>query len=572
MTETSDLPEALTARHAVFPASFAQQRLWFLDQYAPGLGLYNLAAAWHVRGALDPDALARSLQAMVDRHEALRTKFGLRDEMPVQIIAEHLPFKLSLTELPADGDAWALARAHLEAEAARPFELALGPLFRAELVRMDPREHILMLNVHHIVFDGWSMGVLLRELGALYESFTSGHTPTEEGQPIQYADYSVWQREQIQGAAMERKLGFWKRYLEGADSRLDLAADHSRDGAITYRGGSVPIEIGVETRQRLRALCAQERVTPFMALAAAFLVFLHRESRQEEVCVGYPAAGRTHSDFGGLIGFFVNTLVLRSRLSPRETFLSRVESVRESVLESSEHQDLPFELLVDLADRRRSLGHSPLFQAMLVLDDTRDVTLALGRLETEPLRIERRFSKFDITLELSQRGGRLLGELEYSRDLFEAATARRMAADFCALLDELLADPSAPLRLPGAKQPESLAEPAAETRPNDRLSVASDEEHARLHRAISAIWAEELGIAAIAPTANFFNFGGNSIRALKVINRIRGQLGIDIPLRSLFQFQTLDKFCDSVAQADHPKRRNYQPIAAVARSVSNKVR
>ena len=304
------------------PLSFSQQRLWFLDQLEPGSAVYNVPGALRLRGSLDVGALEQSLHEIVRRHEALRTTFSMVEGEPVQVISPSVsvPFHvMDLTEYP-ESEREEEARRLASEEARRPFDLTQGPLLRSTLIRLDKEDQILALTLHHIVSDGWSMGVLHRELSVLYRAFTNNETSPLADLPIQYPDFAVWQRERLKGAELERQLSYWKEQLEGPPGVLNLPTDRPRPAVQTYRGARRSFELSKELTERLKALSRREGVTIFMTLLAAFQTLLYRYTRQEDVVVGSPIANRNRTEIEGLIGFFVNTLVLRTDLSGNPSF------------------------------------------------------------------------------------------------------------------------------------------------------------------------------------------------------------------------------------------------------------
>src|SRR5215217_1019388 len=348
------------------PLSFAQERLWFVDRLEPGSAVYNIPVEWRLGGALDEAALERALGEIVRRHEALRTTFREVDGSPVQVIAPFGGFTLRLDDLSglADADREVEVRRRAGEEAARPFDLSAGPLFRAALLRLGEEDHVLLLSMHHIVSDGWSTGVLFRELSALYAAYLAGRESPLPELPVQYADYAVWQREQLAGEVLDRQLAYWKERLAGAPELLELPTDHPRPAVQTYRGATVLVELSLQLLERLQALGQSEGATLYMVLLGAFQVLLGKYAGSEDVVVGTPIAGRTRRETEELIGFFVNTLVLRTDLSGNPSFRETLRRVREVTLGAYAHQEVPFEKLVAELQPERSLSHSPLFQVM----------------------------------------------------------------------------------------------------------------------------------------------------------------------------------------------------------------
>ncbi|NPC86979.1 AMP-binding protein, partial [Pyxidicoccus fallax] len=428
---------------APLPLSFAQQRLWFLEQLQPGTALYNVPVAVRLRGALDVSVLERVFNELLHRHEPLRTTFRLEAEDSVQVIARTAGLRLAvvdLTVLPAarrEEEALRLANA----EARRPFDLERGPLLRATLLKLDAQEHVLLLTMHHIVSDGWSMGVLVREVGLLYAAFCEGQPSPLPALTVQYADYAMWQREWLQGKELERHLSFWKEQLAGAALALELPTDRPRPPEQTFRGATLPVKLPRELSEALKALCQREGVTPFMLLLAAFQVVLHRYSGQEAFCIGTPMAGRDQAQLEGLIGFFVNTLALRTRLEGNPTFRELLGRVKESAIRSFAHQHLPFEKLVEELQPERDLGRAPIFQVLFAFQNTPSSELNPAGLSLSPIGVDTNVSKFELELVLGETPDGVLGGFTYNTDLFDAATISRMAEHLQVMLEAAVARP-----------------------------------------------------------------------------------------------------------------------------------
>jgi amino acid adenylation domain-containing protein len=429
-------------RDRPLPLSFAQERLWFLDRLEPGNTTYNLSAALRLGGVLDPAALERALGEIVRRHDALRTTFAEADGSPVQVISPFGGFTLPVEDLSdlGDADRQAAARRRTGEEAARPFDLAAGPLFRATLLRLGEEEHVLLLSMHHIVSDGWSMGVFARELSALYGAYREGGESPLPELAVQYADYAVWQREQLAGEVLDRQLAYWTERLSGAPELLELPTDHPRPPVQTYRGATVPVALSGELLERLQALGRSEGATLYMTLLAAFQVLLGRYGGSEDVVVGSPIAGRTRGEVEALIGFFVNTLVVRTDLSGDPSFRETLRRVREATLGAYAHQDVPFEKLVVELQPERSLSHSPLFQVLFALQNAGGGGTTLAGLQTSGAGQGMEAAKFDLSLELVASPQGLRGGLNYSTDLFERGTVERMLGHLERVLEQVAAD------------------------------------------------------------------------------------------------------------------------------------
>ncbi len=432
------------------PVSFAQQRLWFIDQLQPGGSAYNIPTALRLRGPLDVMAMEQAFTSLVERHESLRTTFDVRDGEPVQVIhaLPHFPLPVvDLSTLPPE-ECEAEARRLATHEAQRPFDLARGPVFRALLLRLGEQDHVLIGTMHHIVSDGWSMGVLVRELTALYAAHATGQEARLPALPMQYADFAAWQRSWLQGEALERQLGYWRQQLSGAVPVLELPTGKPRPALQSHRGAWQPVLLPASVTEALLALCQHEGTTPFMVLLAIWQVLLSRYSGQDDISVGSPIAGRTRAETEGLIGFFANTLVLRTHVRPEATFRELLAQVRATTLGAYEHQDVPFEKLVEELRPQRSLSHSPLFQVMLAFQNapTSSMELKGGAEGGTPLNVESfesgmQATKFDLTLSLSQRPDGLGGTLSYRTDLFEQSTILRMVEHLGTLMKSAVSAP-----------------------------------------------------------------------------------------------------------------------------------
>ncbi|HEX4496054.1 MAG TPA: non-ribosomal peptide synthase/polyketide synthase [Thermoanaerobaculia bacterium] len=433
-------PIERTERGGELPLSFAQERLWFLDQLEPGSAAYNLPGAVRLEGRLAPAVLARTLSEIVRRHEALRTRFVAQGGLPAQVVAAPSPVPLPMVDLSALPAAEAEARRLAGEEAQRPFDLGRGPLLRTTLLRLGAASWICLLTQHHIISDGGSIAVLAGEISTLYAAFLAGGPSPLADPPVQYGDYAVWQRRWLTGEALAGELAWWREHLSGASTVLELPTDHPRPAVASSLGGRERLEIPAD----LRGLSRREGATLYMTLLAGFGLLLSRYADQPELLVGSPVAGRSRRELEGLIGFFVNTLVLRVRLTDgptgEPTFRELLARAREETLAALAHQDLPFERLVEELAPERSLDRGPLFQVMLAVEETspelRAAELTLRRLE-----LEGETAKFDLTLEVAPAGEGLAGWIEYRRDLFEPATARRLAGHLGTLLAAAVATP-----------------------------------------------------------------------------------------------------------------------------------
>jgi amino acid adenylation domain-containing protein len=429
------------------PLSFAQQRLWFLEQM--GYSNYFVSATSRLTGVLDVRAIERSLNEIVQRHEALRTTFTTIDGQPMQIIAPRLPLMLPLLDLgQLTSDERAAEATRLRNEALRPFNLERGPLLRASLLRLAEDEHLLLLTMHHIVSDGWSLGVLFSELATLYEGFVKGETSSLPELPLQYADFAVWQRRWLSGEILERQLAYWKEQLSDTPPVLDLPTDLPRPPIPTIAGSFLIWELSKELTEALKNLSREEGVSLYMTLLAAFKILLARYTGQDEVVVGTPIANRNRIEIENLIGFFVNTLVLRTDLSGNPSFKELLKRIREVTLGAFAHQDMPFEKLVEELQPERDITRTPFFQVMFSLQNAPLPPLKLSQVTMTLLEDETiTTSQFDLTFDSTERSdGSMECLLEYSTDIFERATVQRMMNHYTKLLENVVANPQLRIR------------------------------------------------------------------------------------------------------------------------------
>ncbi|MDF5712391.1 MAG: amino acid adenylation domain-containing protein [Rhizonema sp. NSF051] len=425
------------------PLSFAQRRLCFLDQLHPNSFLYNLPSAVHLKGWLNVSVFSQSLNEIVRRHEALRTTFTTVAGQLVQAIAPTLTLTFpvvdlqKLSELERETEVQQLTIA----EAQQPFNLTQGPLLRATLLQLDEAEHIVLLTMHHIVSDGWSIGVFIQELAAVYEAFFSGKPSPLPELSIQYADFAVWQQQWLTGEVLEAQINYWKQQLAGAPPLLELPTDRPRPPVESFQGGSWLFQINPALTEKLNVLSQNSGATLFMTLEAAFAILLSRYSGQKDILIGSPVANRNRREIEPLIGFFVNTLVLRTNFKGNPTFGELLTRVQEMALGAYAHQDLPFEQLVEELQPQRSLSHAPLFQVIFVLQNTPMSALELPGLILSPLLNESRTAKCDLTLSMIETAQGIVGNLEYNTDLFEPSTISRMAGHLQTLLCGIVANP-----------------------------------------------------------------------------------------------------------------------------------
>jgi amino acid adenylation domain-containing protein len=430
-------------RAGFLPLSFAQQRLWFIDQLEPGNPSYNMPCAVRLTGALNLTALEQSLNQIIRRHESLRTTFASVEGQPVQVIEPALPLTLPVIDLSAyaEPEREEQIRKLATEQALRPFDLARGPLFRVCLLRLSEREHIALFTLHHIICDEWSLGVLVRELAALYKAFLQNQPSPLAELPIQYADFAYWQREWLHGEVLETQLAYWRQELGGNLPVLKLPFDRPRPRVQTHQGALHAFGLSAQVSAALKGLSRQEGATLFMTLLAALQTLLHRSCGEDEIVVGTDVANRNRLETEGLIGFFVNHLVLRARLGGNPTFRQLLRQVREVTLGAYAHQDLPFDKLVGALQPERSVSRMPLFQVLFVFGNPTMPSLELPGVSLTPVRSDLILSKYDLTLFLSEREQGISGAWRYSTELFEAQTIARLADRFKTLLGDIVANP-----------------------------------------------------------------------------------------------------------------------------------
>ncbi len=435
-------------REGDIPLSFAQQRLWFLDQLAPDNSFYNLPTAMRLVGPLNIDVLKRTLQEIIRRHEILRTTFIYKDEQPVQVIEDISPFELEITDLSSlpEDNRNTTAKDLAESEAREPFDLESGPLFRVKLLKMAPDEHIILYTMHHIISDGWSVNVLMREVAALYESFSKGMPSPFPELAIQFADYAIWQRQWLTEDVLQKQLEYWKETIGPNPPVLQLPFDQPRPPVQTFNGATLDGRVPGELLEKFKQMGLEQGTTLFMTLLSVFQTLMYRYSNQTEFLVGSPFASRNQMETEALIGFFVNTLVFKADFTDNPDFYSLLAQVRELTLGAFAHQDLPFEQLVDAIQPERDMSHSPLFQVMFVLQNTPPPKGAnLNELRIEPVEAKDTSAKFDLSLVMAETETGLLLEFEYNTDLFREETIIRMRDALLVLMEAISQNPQKPV-------------------------------------------------------------------------------------------------------------------------------
>lgn len=492
------------ARSRVLPLALSQQRLWFLEQLVPGRSVYNIPMALWLSGPLDVAAFERALSVVVQRHETLRTTFSLRNGDPVQVISPTGDVRVSVVDLTAfaadEREAQALRIANEEAR--RPFDLGQGPLLRASLLDLGGDRRLFVLVMHHIVSEAWSVALLLDEVSALYPACANGLPSPLPDLPLQYGDFASWQRDRAAGEGAHEDLKYWRARLSGAPPLLELPTDRPRPAMQSYRGAWTSLQIGQRTTQALHAFSRREGVTPFMSLLAAYGVLLHRYSGATDIVVGAPVAGRNRAETEKIIGFFVNTLPLRIDMSGDPTFRELVDRVKEVCVGAFEHQDLPFERLVEELQPGRSLRHAPVFQVMFALQNAPPPSLRLPHVVTEPplgaAKVHNGGAKVDLSFFITETGGELSTGFEYSSDLFDAGTVAGMLESFRELLDSALSDADRrigvlPLLTADQRRQVLVEWNATGTAfPRDRsISELFDSQAARTPDAVAAVFGDE---------------------------------------------------------------------------------
>ncbi|MGS0897609.1 amino acid adenylation domain-containing protein, partial [Burkholderia stagnalis] len=429
------------------PLSFAQQRLWFLDRLDKrASAAYRIPVGVRLSGVLDVEALGRALDRIVERHAVLRTRLVATDGVPEQRIDAHACFALTVHDLTALPDPERGVSAHAEAEAGEPFDFSTGPLVRGRLLRLGEREHVLLVTMHHIVSDGWSMSVLVRELGALYRAFRDGRADPLAPLAIQYADYAAWQRRWLAGDVLQRQLTYWKTTLQGAPELTTLPPDRARPAAQGYAGERIGVRLDAALGGRVRAFARQQGTTVFNVMLAAWAALVGRLSGQDDVVIGTPVANRMRSEVEPLIGFFVNTLALRIDLSGRPDAAELVKRVHDATLAAQANQDVPFDQVIEAINPSRSMAHAPLFQTMLVWQNTEPVDLDLGDVTLQGIAADDDHAQFDVTLALGETGDGIAGSLTFAVSLYERASVERYLGYFTTLLDAMATDANRPVR------------------------------------------------------------------------------------------------------------------------------
>ncbi|MEK7990858.1 MAG: condensation domain-containing protein, partial [Thiotrichaceae bacterium] len=442
--QTAEQTIEIIDRSQPLPLSFAQERLWFIDQYEQDNATYNMPAALQLDGILNIDVLQKATTHIVQRHEVLRTRFlteaGIARQEIINIDKVDIPIEdLQYLSKTAKTDKISQLA---NVEAAKAFNLATDIPLRMTLLKCTPQQHILLITLHHIAADGWSVGILIKELSSLYQAFLNQQANPLPDLKIQYADFAHWQRQQLSGNKLEELISYWKQKLVGTPALLELPLDKPRPAQQTFNGNRILFEIDTETTQKLLQFTQQQETTLFVSLLAIFSILLKRYTQQNDIVVGSPIANRTSSEIEPLIGFFVNTLVLRAEIEENQSFIQLVQQLKQTSLEAFQHQALPFEKLIEELKIERNLSYPPLFQVMFGVQNIPQYDFDLPDLKVSFLENERATAKFDLSLMMEQTPDKITAEIEYNTDLFIPQSIERLIGHFKKLLDSALSQPT----------------------------------------------------------------------------------------------------------------------------------
>jgi thioesterase domain-containing protein len=544
----------------VYPASLAQQRLWFLEQLGPKSAAYNVHFGLWLRGPLDMRALQSSLQELTNRHASLRTFFRLERGELVQVVASRLAVRLPITDLTRsanpDAEHYQLAKAEVE----KSFDLGKGPLFRVRVLRVTGTDHVLLCTMHHIVTDSWSVQIMAKELSALYGAFSTQRPSPLSELPITYGDYSEWQRKWFKTAKVQQQLKFWKDELEDAPPVLELRTQRPRPSEQTFEGASQTVPLDDEIISGIKALAVRLQATPFMLLLAAFKILLYRASGQPDLLVGVPVAGRNSVETEGLVGFFVNTLVLRDDLFFNPTFPDLVAQVRETTLRAFANADVPFEKVVEFLQPKRNLSYNPIFQVMFSVIKAAVQSDTFGDLTAFSYTVAPTKSTFDLSMTIIEgKGGQWFAQLDHNTGLFRPEEVSRMLADYSTLLQAVIGSPETRIMdLPIAEAAAdrtaacSLPLPSKTSSKRKALTLASTSHAPKPERPgepiqaeenlLVGIWRDLLHLPAVGIDDNFFEIGGHSLLAAQLIAQVQSATGRKIAVSAVFRAPTIRAF------------------------------
>jgi thioesterase domain-containing protein len=559
----------------VYPLSQAQQRIWFLEQFAPGTSAYNVPVGLRLKGRLDRLALTSSLQLIEQRHAILRTTFRIDGDRPVQVVGVDCRVELSLKDLrevpgeARESEAWREARAL----AAAPFDLANGPPLRAALIQLDAEEHIFICVLHHIVCDAWSIAILLRELATLYGGYCQGRPEALAELPIQYGDYAQWQQDWAASDLLTNDICYWKKKLKASPELLELPTDRERPLEQTYEGAIQSAPIPDSVIESLKSLARSTRATLFMVMLAAFQMLAHAYSGSDDIVFGVPVAGRGSVELESIIGFFVNTVALRTDLAGDPTFSNLLARVRETTLEAFAHAEAPFERLVEELKPRRSLSYSPIFQVMFsAIKDGRPMNF--GALVTAPYVLSSGASPFDLSVHLIEDvNERLWVTLEYNTALFDYDRIAKMLKHYGALLSAIAQQPGATLSAlisqmyADPEEVQMTPERATARKANGRIRYQAGPSRAAassgtsssgaLEQILLRIWEQTLGLTHIGIHDDFFDLGGHSLLAARLVAEVEKVVGHKVPLAALFRGPTVGSFAELIRQG---RENNPDPL------------
>jgi thioesterase domain-containing protein/acyl carrier protein len=568
LSETSDAD--------VYPASLAQQRLWFLDQMQGKSAAYNVHLGLWLRGPLAWRSLRAALQNMVDRHDSLRTAFKLERHELQQIVSRKLTLSLPVHDVSNSQEPYAEAYRFAEGEVETPFDLREAPLFRAHLIRVTDDDHVLLCTMHHIITDSLSTQILARELEAVYNAFSNGKTSPLPELPISYGDFSEWQQRWLSTQQVRQQLTYWKNQLTNAPALLELPTDGPRPPEQTFQGASQTVQLPDQVITAVKHLATLWQTTPFMLLLAAFKILLYRYSGQPDLLVGVPVAGRNRVETEGLVGFFVNTLVLRDNLSGNPRFSEIVRQVRETTVDAFANADVPFEKVVEAVKPERNLSYNPIFQVMFSVIKAAVQSHTFGNLTAFPYVVTPTTSIFDLSMTLIEGvDEKWWAQVDYNSELFLEDRAARMLEDYFGVLRAIVVDPDArilDLPVAGAARDQVLQTPVSfpvpAPLPRRTVCTASEDvlsgsktnalqswESAKHQKLLLGIWKEVLGIPEVTARDNFFDVGGHSLLAARLIAEIERATGRKIPVSAVFRAPTIERFVklledDSIAKPD----------------------
>jgi thioesterase domain-containing protein len=533
----------------IYPASLAQRRLWFLNELQAPTAAYNVNIGLWLYGALQIDALRSSLQQVVNRHESLRTCFALQGSELVQLVQPRHDVSLELTDFSDLEDPYPPTYEFAKREAAEPFDLNKGPLFRVKLIRIRPEEHVLLCTMHHTITDSWSMQVFTRELASLYEAFTSGNEPRLPELTIQYGDFADWQCQLLDADFAQTQLAYWRRILQGVPSLLRLPTDYPRPAEQSLAGMSHTFAVPGEIISKVTSLAGEQNVTAFMLLLAAFKVLLHRYSGQSDVSVGVPVAGRTRVETEPLIGFFVDTLVLRDDLSGNPRFTDLLSKVRETTIGALGNADVPFEKVVEMIRPERSLSFNPIFQVMFSVIKSAIRSHQFGEIVAYPYVVNASTSILDLCATfIEDTDGKWWLQIDFDTALFKMERVQRLFDDYMELLRQLVVRPDLKIdqiAIPNAPTPEQVANITPDESgmvPSIAAAVQVPEsDYASEREFLLEVWKHVLGVERVGIHDNFFDVGGHSLLAAHVAAHIHRITGRRIPVSAIFRAPTIEE-------------------------------